>query len=197
MRILVDKGQKKKKHDKKHSHLESLGAELIEAPLPAGDYIAENEKVADVIRRKNARGIPIKKMDLLGTYSVSVDTKRDIQEAIGNICGKQHDRFRDELILAQNNGIKLYILIENIENITCIDDLKWWENPRRSMKKWVTLPDGERKKIPISPTATNGDKLAKALHTMEQKYGCEFLFCRPEESGLQILKLLGVSACGV
>ena len=65
-----------------------------------------NEKVQDVIIRKAKRGIDVKKMDFLGSYKICIDTKRDIQELIGDICGKQHDRFRDELVLAQNNGIK-------------------------------------------------------------------------------------------
>lgn len=190
MRILVDKGQKKKKHDQKHSYMERLGAELIEVPLPAGDYIAENEKVADVIRRKNARGIPIKKMDLLGTYSVSVDTKRDIQEAIGNICGKQHDRFRDELILAQNNGIRLYVLVENEDSVSSLSDLHRWENPRAKIQKWVTTPSGQRRKVLLSPDATRGETLAKAMKTMEAKYGVTFCFCHPDETGKKILELL-------
>lgn len=190
MRVLVDKGQKKKKHDLKHSHMERLGAELIEVPLPAGDYIAENEKVADVIRRKNARKIPIKKMDLLGTYDVSVDTKRDIQEAIGNICGKQHDRFRDELILAQNNGIRLYVLVENEDSVSCLFDLYRWENPRARVQKWITTPSGERRKIPVSKNPTTGETLAKAMKTMEAKYGVTFCFCHPDETGKKILELL-------
>lgn len=56
----------------------------------------------DVINRKNERGVPVKKMDFLGTYNVTVDTKKDIQELVGDICGKQHARFRDECILAHS-----------------------------------------------------------------------------------------------
>lgn len=191
MRILVDTGQQKKKHEIKHGALRSFGAELQIMPLPVGDYIVENEKVVDVIHRKDARGIPVKKMDLLGTYSVSVDTKRDIQEAIGNICGKQHARFRDELILAQNNGIHLYVLVENEDGISCLSDLYTWKNPRARMQKWITTPSGERRKIPVSKNPTTGEVLAKAMKTMEKKYGVTFRFCRPAETGAKILELLG------
>ena len=59
-------------------------------PLPCGDYIVANDKVLDVISRKENRGIPVKKMDFLGTFNVTVDTKKDIQELVGDICGKQH-----------------------------------------------------------------------------------------------------------
>lgn len=190
MKILVDTGQQKKKHDLKHECMEKLGAELQIVPLPVGDYVLVSGDVEDVLNRKKNRGIDIKKMDLLGSYKVSVDTKRDIQEAIGNICGPQHDRFRDEVILAQRNQIKLYILIENTDGVSTLDDLDTWENPRKKMKKWVSVDDGGRKRVPVSQNATKGVSLAKAMRTMQEKYGVTFLFCKPEEAGAKILELL-------
>lgn len=190
MKILVDTGQQKKKHDLKHECMEKLGAELQIVPLPVGDYVLVSGDVEDVLNRKKNRGIDVKKMDLLGSYKVSVDTKRDIQEAIGNICGQQHDRFRDEVILAQRNQIKLYILIENTDGVSTLDDLDTWENPRKKMKKWVSVADGGRKRVPVSQNATKGVSLAKAMRTMQEKYGVTFLFCKPEEAGAKILELL-------
>lgn len=190
MKILVDTGQQKKKHDLKHECMEKLGAELQIVPLPVGDYVLVSGDVGDVLNRKKNRGIDVKKMDLLGSYKVSVDTKRDIQEAIGNICGPQHDRFRDEVILAQRNQIKLYILIENTDGVSTLDDLDTWENPRKKMKKWVSVADGGRKRVPVSQNATKGVSLAKAMRTMQEKYGVTFLFCKPEEAGAKILELL-------
>ena len=190
MKILVDTGQQKKKHDLKHECMEKLGAELQIVPLPVGDYVLVSGDVEDVLNRKKNRGIDVKKMDLLGSYKVSVDTKRDIQEAIGNICGPQHDRFRDEVILAQRNQIKLYILIENTDGVSTLDDLDTWENPRKKMKKWVSVADGGRKRVPVSQNATKGVSLAKAMRTMHEKYGVTFLFCKPEEAGAKILELL-------
>ena len=67
MRVLVDTGQQKKKHELKHNCLKALGAELLVVPLPVGDYVLENEKVADVLRRKQERGVAVKKIDLQGT----------------------------------------------------------------------------------------------------------------------------------
>ena len=189
MKILVDTGQQKKKHDLKHECMEKLGAELQIVPLPVGDYVLVSGDVEDVLNRKKNRGIDVKKMDLLGSYKVSVDTKRDI-EAIGNICGPQHDRFRDEVILAQRNQIKLYILIENTDGVSTLDDLDTWENPRKKMKKWVSVADGGRKRVPVSQNATKGVSLAKAMRTMQEKYGVTFLFCKPEEAGAKILELL-------
>ena len=66
MKILVDTGQQKKKHDLKHACMERLGAELNVVPLPVGDYVLVDEKVEDVLNRKKHRGIDVKKLDLLG-----------------------------------------------------------------------------------------------------------------------------------
>ena len=58
-----------------------------------------------------------------------------------------------------------------------------------SIGKWlnVALPKAK---------PTTGDVLAKAMLTMQLKYGVEFVFCRPAEAGEKILELLGVNADG-
>lgn len=190
MIVIEDKAQQDKKHELKHLYFESHGIYWERYPLPVGDYILANEQVLDVIARKQKRGTDVKKMDFLGTYQTCVDTKKDMQEIIGNICGPQHDRFRDECILAQNNGIKLYVLIENENGVKSIDDLEEWENPRLRIQKWIKTPSGQRRKVFKYPDATKGTTLAKAIRTMTKKYGVEFQFCRPEESGAKILELL-------
>lgn len=40
------------------------------------------------------------------------------------------NRFRDDGILAQNNDVQLYILVENEDGVACIGDLYRWQNPR-------------------------------------------------------------------
>ena len=194
MIVIEDKAQQNNKHELKHVYFESHGIYWERYPLPVGDYILANEQVLDVITRKQKRGTDVKKMDFLGTYNVTVDTKKDMQEIIGNICGPQHDRFRDECILAQNNGIKLYALVENEDGVKSVDDLETWDNPRVHIQKWVTTPSGQRRKMPKYPDATRGIALAKAMRTMQEKYGVQFLFCRPEESGKQILSLLNMKS---
>lgn len=196
MVVIEDKGQQSGKHIAKNRYFANNGIEVVRQPLPIGDYIIANEKVLDVIARKEKRGMEPKKMDFLGTYSISVDTKKDIQEIIGNVCGKQHPRFRDECILAQNNGVKLYVLIENEDNVKSIDDLFRWQNPRlhrynkiaymHNIGKWmnVALPKAR---------PTSGQTLAKAMLTMQAKYEVTFLFCKPSESAQKILELLGVN----
>ena len=94
MIIIEDKAQQDKKHIAKHMYFEQNGIYWERYPLPVGDYILYNDAVADVIARKQKRGIEVKKMDFLGTYNVCVDTKKDMQEIVGNICGQQHARFR-------------------------------------------------------------------------------------------------------
>ena len=188
--IVEDKGQQAGKHENKHRWFESHDVELLQAPLPVGDYILYTDAVEDVIRRKAKRGVDLKKLDFLGSYKVCVDTKRDMQEIVGNICGKQHERFRDECILAKNNGVQLYVLVENEDNICCVTDVFFWENPRLKIRKWITMPSGQRRKILKYPDATKGETLSKAMTTMQDKYGVKFLFCHPDEAGERILQLL-------
>lgn len=193
MLIIEDKGQKEGQHILKNRYFENNEIEVLRAPLPVGDYIIATDKVADVIHRKAKRNMEVKKMDFLGTYAVAVDTKKDMQEIMGNICGKSHPRFRDECILAQNNGIKLYVLIENADGVKSVGDVFKWRNPRlerynrikymQSCGKWLNAS------IPITPP-TSGKTLAKSMLTMQLKYGVEFVFCRPEEAGKKIIELL-------
>lgn len=197
--IIEDKGQKEGLHILKNRYFKSHDIEVLRAPLPVGDYIIATDKAEDVIHRKSARKTELKKMDFLGTYDVSVDTKKDMQEIVGNICGKAHPRFRDECILAQNNGIKLYVLVENTDGVKCVQDVFKWQNPRlhrynkiafmHSQGNWLNKP------LPKSKP-TSGDKLAKAMLTMQLKYGVEFVFCRPENAGEKVIELLGGNADG-
>lgn len=191
--LIEDKGQKEGQHILKNRYFENNEIEVLRAPLPVGDYIIANDKVSDVIHRKAKRNMEVKKMDFLGTYAVAVDTKKDMQEITGNICGKSHPRFRDECILAQNNEIKLYVLIENADGVKSVEDVFKWRNPRlerynrikymQSCGKWLNAS------IPITPP-TSGKTLAKSMLTMQLKYGVEFVFCRPEEAGKKIIELL-------
>ena len=194
MLIIEDKGQQVGKHEMKHRWFDCHEVEILQAPLPVGDYVLANDKVLDVIQRKTRRNLELKKMDFLGSYKIAVDTKRDMQEIAGNICGRQHARFRDECILALNNGIRLYILVENEDEIRSLADVSDWQNPRlkryedvrhmHSIGRWqsIALPKAK---------PTSGETLMKAMQTMREKYGVEFLFCRPEEAGKKIVELLG------
>ena len=193
MQIVEDKANKIDQHEIKNKWWADNGIEVLRYPLPVGDYILVDDKVRELIQRKQKRNVEIKKMDFVGTYKVCVDTKKDIQELIGDICGKQHDRFRDECMFAQNNGIKLYILVENTSItinerkgiyspfIDCLDNLHKFVNPR------LFIWRGGRQ---LYPNATKGITLKKACITMQHKYGVEFVFCKPNESAEKVIELL-------
>lgn len=236
MIILEDKAQQDKKHELKHKKFAEMNVELVRVPLPVGDYVLMNDRIQNVIDRKTCRnkgvigkkevvlkngktvernvyeyGVDLKKMDFVGTYNVCVDTKKDIEELINDIVGRQHERFRDECIFAQNNGVKLYVLVENLgglipytkdiynPTIRSLDELHSWKNPRLFIMKRTGQIVGftkNEKAIYGStqkyPKATRGETLMKACYTMQEKYGVEFLFCTPEESAERVLSILNV-----
>lgn len=192
MILLEDQGQKLNKHTVKNNFWRNSGIEVTRVPLPCGDYVIANEKIIDVINRKAKRGVALKKMDFLGTYKVCVDTKQDMAELYSDLFA-DHERFRDECILAQNNGIQLYVLVENEDKITCIEDVFKWNNPRTKrynliaymhrQGKWQNVPLPKKPPVP-SP------QMAKTLMSMEQKYGVKFVFCTPNRAGSTVVKLL-------
>lgn len=236
MIILEDKAQQDKKHELKHKKFEEMDVELVRVPLPVGDYVLMNDRIKDVIDRKTGRnkgvigtkavtlksgkeverniyeyGVDLKKMDFVGTYDMCVDTKKDIEELVNDIVGQQHERFRDECIFAKNNGVKLYILVENLgglikytrdvynPTIKSLSELHSWKNPRLFIMESSDEVIGyykngkpKYKRVQKYPKATRGETLMKACYTMQEKYGVEFQFCKPEESGERILSILNV-----
>lgn len=125
-------------------------------------------------------------LEICNKYSVDDDAEKEFQK----LYVKRHGFFHRGLKRAEYGEVKLYILVENKENVKSIDDLESWDNPRSRMQKWVTTPSGERRKVLKYPTATSGETLAKALRTMEKRYGVKFLFCRSEDAGEKIVSLL-------
>ena len=193
MKIAGDKnqfvGSHGKSNKKKHDQLTGLGNELFEIPLPFGDYCRITDQMQETIDR---RGSKLKKQDLVGDVKLAIDTKKDLLEVCGNICSKAHSRFRDEIILAQKVGAKMIVLVEE-PKIRDIGDVFSWQNPRmhrynkikymHNLGKWMNIPE------PKSPP-TSGQTLAKAMITCHEKYGCIWMFCRPDETGKRISQLL-------
>lgn len=186
--ICVDKGQKDGKHEIKHKEIAIYG-NLVFVPLPYGDYIQCTPQILSVINR---RGNSLKKMDFCGLIPISVDTKKDMQEMYGDIYG-DHKRFRDECILAQNNGCELIVLVENDNNIKELSEVHKWDNPRISryyyFKKLKEQGKAQNLKLASKPPCSS-KQLQETMETMQEKYGITFLFCTKEECGIKIIELL-------
>ena len=150
-------------------------------PLPVGDYCLINDKLQSIIDR---RGDKLKKIDLIGSLDMVVDTKKDLLEVCSNICSGSHSRFRDEMILAQENNIKLYVLVEE-PGITDVRDVFKWTNPRYFYYR-AQVKKGAAPKAP----PTNGQTLAKAMITCQHKYGVQWLFCGRNETGEKLIDIL-------
>lgn len=123
----------------------------------------------------------------------------DAEKEFQKLYVKRHGFFHRGLKRAQYGDVKLYVLVENKDGVYSVDDLFRWVNPM--LKIWVNSSEitgfykngkPRYKKVQKYPYATSGETLAKALKTMEFRYGVEFVFCRPEEAGERILSILNV-----
>lgn len=171
------------KHAKKHEWLDAHGIKVVRVrfdgkhepvPVSFGDYYRAGSNVV-------------------------VDTKRNIAEIAANINGEQHTRFREECRRAQRDGYRLIVLIENAENVGDLHDLTAWTNTHcrfcghyRGGKCKPKSRDVKRCKRHNTRKPVQGERLAKAMSTMADKYGVRFMFCKPEESAKTICDLLGV-----
>lgn len=131
-------------------------------------WFSEND--VDLIRCKLPFG------DYAIPPKVAVDTKKGLAEIANNICGArvEHQRFKRECVQARDAGCKLIFLIENDEGIADINQVHLWKNPR-------TI---------YNPKCVQGDRLEKAMKTMSERYGCEFLFCSFTETAKKIMEIL-------
>lgn len=107
---------------------------------------------------------------------VVVDRKQNLSEICSNVGSSQalHERFRDEILRANEIGLKVVVLIEHGAGYKTIEDIKFWDNPR--LKKY--------------PKATSGAKLYKILRTMCKKYDMEVVLCEKSETGAKIREIL-------
>ena len=115
-----------------------------------------------------------------------IDRKQNLSEVCNNVC-QDHERFRRELIKAQENGIQMVILVEHGKGIRSLEDVIWWENPRR----WKRVKDPDTGRwTEIETKAMEGHVLYKVLRTQERKYGVKFLFCEKKDTGKEIIRIL-------
>lgn len=149
MIIVEDTRNQVTKHKELNDALMAKGFTIIRSKLFVGDYTR------------------------LDNQTVCVDTKKDINEIAGNICGKQHERFREECIRARDNFIKLIVLIEELP-------------PNNDLDNWQS----RRGKGGKAFTQVKGDTLKKAMKTMTEKYGVVFEFTTREKCANRIIELL-------
>ena len=109
----------------------------------------------------------------VGNGLLVVDRKQNLQEVAGNVC-QQHERFRAELERAKAAGIHLVILVEHGRTVRSIEDVELWKNPR----------------LRTSPEAITGERLAKIMRTMAERYGIEWQFCDKKDTGNVIMEVL-------
>lgn len=128
---------------------------------------AFSEAGAKVIRSKLPFG------DYALAPRVAVDTKQDIKEIAMNMCGsaREKSRFREECKLAQDSGCRLTILIED-ERLQSSAEL---------IGRKVQLHTGR---------LVDGTQLARAMAVTSERYGVEFRFCAPEQTGEIIMEIL-------
>lgn len=149
MVIQIDTREKTKAIKKIIEHFDKNDIQHISSKLFAGDYMNYD----------NPRLI--------------IDRKQNLNELCGNVC-QQHVRFINEIKRANEIGVKIIFLIEHSDKITCLEDVKNWENPR----------------IKKSPRAITGERLYKTLNTISERHNCVFLFCDKSETGEKIIELL-------
>ena len=166
MQIFIDSREKQRAIRKIVTEFDKQGIRHISTKLFVGDYMN------------------------LDNPRLIIDRKQNLTELCSNVC-QDHARFRRELLLAKENDIQLIILVEHGKGIRQLSDVIWWENPRR----WKRRQNPETGRWEeIETKAMQGETLYKILCTQERKYGVRFLFCEKEETGREIIRILGGGA---
>lgn len=165
MTIQIDTREHKKEVERVEKQLDAMGVDHFRSKLYCGDYQS------------------------LDNGRLVIDRKKDLLELCGNVT-QQHERFRRELIRAQQAGIKIIVLCEHGKGIERLSDVYFWENPRQTQTRWIT-ENGRPKRIPAYPKAITGATLYATLKTISSKYGVDFEFCDKRHTGETIVRLLG------
>lgn len=166
MQVQVDTREHAKEWERIKEQFDALGVQYFRSKMYVGDYQS------------------------LDNPRLVIDRKKDLQEICGNVSSKQHERFKAELLRAKEQGIKLVILCEHGADIKSLEDVFFWQNPRKYQIRWKTV-NGKRVKDVISAKAVDGNQLYKSLCTIRDRYNVDFVFCQKEETGQKIIEILG------
>lgn len=164
MNIQVDSREHASEWERISKQFDAIGVKYFRSKLYVGDYQS------------------------LDNPRLVIDRKKDLQELCGNVC-QQHERFKNELIRANQNGIKIVILCEHGEDIQSLEDVYFWQNPRKHRVIWKTV-NGKRVKTVASDKAIDGNQLYKSLCTIRDRYNVDFIFCQKDETGQKIVEIL-------
>ena len=165
MQVQVDTREHKSEWERIQKQFDALRVQYFRSKLYVGDYQS------------------------LDNPRLVIDRKKDLNELCGNVC-QQHDRFKAELIRAMQQNIKIVILVEHGEDVKSLEDVYFWENPRKHEVIWKTV-NGKRVKTVRSAKAIDGMQLYKSLCTIRDRYNVDFEFCTKEETGKRIIEILG------
>lgn len=165
MQVQVDTREHTKEWERIKGQFDALGVQYFRSKMYVGDYQS------------------------LDNPRLVIDRKKDLQEICGNVS-QQHERFKAELLRAKEQGIKLVILCEHGADIKSLEDIYFWQNPRKYQIRWKTV-NGKRVKDVISAKAVDGNQLYKSLCTIRDRYNVDFVFCQKGETGQKIIDILG------
>lgn len=171
--IYEDTRQQDGKHLQKQEWWKAHGIEVVRRKLDFGDYATDGSNVV-------------------------VDTKRNVAEIAQNINGRQHARFKRECERARNAGFRLVVLVENLNGYESVVNVASWENDHcmhcRMRKQRVCEPRNPHGKCAKHRTMKpiQGPRLAKAMQTMQERYGVQFAFCHPRDAARIVCERLGV-----
>ncbi len=169
--LLEDTRNPVEKHKNVHKWAEENDVTIIRTKMLVGDYTLPTDQ------------------------SVCVDTKSGMQEVYSNVV-QQHERFRRELELALQAGVKLIVLVEE-GDIPDLSAVVHWKNPRR--ERWFRVhaaqKAGKLRGVKLSKVPPlSSDRLFQMMQTMAERYGCEWKFCGKDETGAVIWELLNGKA---
>ncbi len=164
MQIQVDTREHAKEWERIQWQFDFMGVQYFRSKMFVGDYQS------------------------LDNPRLVIDRKKDLQELCGNVC-QQHERFKAELLRAIEHGIKIVILCEHGSDIKTLEDVYFWENPRKHQVRWKTV-NGKRVRTVVSEKAVDGNQLYKSLCTIRDRYNVDFVFCAKEQTGQKIVEIL-------
>lgn len=159
--LLEDTRQQEGKHKNINAYCKRMGIQVVRKCLSNGDYMLSEDGETPC-------------------GNIAVDTKMDILELCKDVMSSDHRRFRDCCVRAQEAGVQLIILVEEVPPFGKID---LWEVPIwKSSNQWHRYGDPMTR---VDPKA-----LRKALLTMTMKYGVKFRFCTRRQSPSRVIKYL-------